>query len=170
MTLSATDVSDKFVSGFTGLAGTRSQAKALTILKLWRASPDYLITPERAVSMLDLIISVAELEVLRTEDEEGSDAPGLENERFTEAHHAYMLTMGFGLDGTSDHGLFYRKANSPDEMVAILSISVPNAYTHGMTVEFSPGTSEVVHIDLQPLPEILIPDEDETLIPADAEV
>ena len=81
----------------------------------------------------------------------------LENDRFTEAHHAYMLTMGFGLDGSADYGMFCPDDNDPDVMVGKLSITVPNRHTHVMTVEFSPGTSDVVHIDLQPLAAIEIP-------------
>jgi hypothetical protein len=167
VTTDACNVSEEFAEKLEKLTGTSSYRQSLKIVQAWYSRPSTL-TETDINRMLELLASVIDVELSRPEGESYDD--GVENERFTEAHHAYMLTMGFGLDGTSDHGLFYRKANSPDEMVAILSITVPNAYTHGMTIEFSPGTSEVVHIDLQPLPEILIPEQDETLIPADAEV
>ena len=77
-------------------------------------------------------------------------SPILEAARYGAAHDAYMLTMGFGLDGSRDYGLF--KTGARDEMVAKLSVTVPNLYTHIMTVEFSPGTDDVVHIALEPLP------------------
>jgi len=90
-----------------------------------------------------------------------NDPNFLDAARTVEAHHAYMLTMGFGLDGSNDYGLFNLKAGSPDEMVAKLSITVPNVYTHTMTVEFAPGSPDVVHIDLQPLDEVQITLDDE---------
>lgn len=90
-----------------------------------------------------------------------SDPNYLDAARTVEAHHAYMLTMGFSLDGSNDYGLFNPKAGSPDEMVAKLSITIANVYTHTMTVEFAPGTPDVVHIDLQQIDEIQITLDDE---------
>ena len=82
-------------------------------------------------------------------------------ENFPEALKAFESYSFLPLGGVEWDGMFWRKAGEQNKLVTNMVCGFADEITHTMTVEFAPGSPDVVHIDLQPLDEVQITLDDE---------
>jgi hypothetical protein len=94
---------------------------------------------------------------IKDEDESPySDPNYLLEAREVEAQAALESYSFAPMGGLEWDGMFWRKAGEPDELVTNLIVGFADGVTHTMTVEFEPGTPNVIHIDVQPIEEIQV--------------
>jgi len=80
----------------------------------------------------------------------------LDAARTVEALKAFESYSFLPLGGVEWDGMFWRKAGEQNKLVTNMVCGFADEITHTMTVEFAPGSPDIVHIAVQPIDEVQI--------------